>query len=158
METLNATIWSKSPSYKLGCCLSSDTQSWSCTAALVIKWKVHISSDSSKFWGKSNSHKVSAQMPTTLTTGLSSISLPTSTISWGATYDEVIWIRKKIELCLQYAGTNSQSWDMCHTSLTVDSPGKKLSKEISPSGQNFDQCTWLPLLKRHRSTLIHEHG
>ena len=75
-------------------------------------------------------------MPTTLTTGLSSISLPTSTISWGVTYNQLSEKGKK-KWALFTICRNHPKVDMCHTSLTVDSPGKKLSREILPVGKTL---------------------
>lgn len=75
-------------------------------------------------------------MPTTLTTGLSSISLPTSTISWGVTYNQLSEKGKK-NWALFTICRNHPKVDMCHTSLTVDSPGKKLSREILPVGKTL---------------------
>ena len=72
-------------------------------------------------------------MPTTFTTAtLSSISLPTSMDSWGITYDQLSETGKKKTWAQFTICRNHPKVNMCHTSLTVDSPGKKLWREILP--------------------------
>lgn len=76
-------------------------------------------------------------MPTTLTTAiLSSISLPTPTVSWGVTYNQLSEKGKKIWAQFTTCRNHPKA-DMCHTSLTVDSPGKKLWREILPVGKTL---------------------